>query len=288
MSDSTNLRSSKNEHSSVSPPVTRLVFMQEFKEIWVGGRVFTMLIVFSVLMSVTAFLLATNNEVQLMPMGHVMVTSMLAAITFGLFIGLIIAAESISGERERATLEVLLLTPANRRNIVLGKFLAALSPWPVALILTLPYVAVLAKGDPIFGQTIFYGSILGSLLAIAFICLGMLLSILSDSSRISLSVSLLVYVLALIPAQLPTEFQETPTGIFIASIDPLESTRLFLTKTLTGVATPSELWLYLAAPFLCTVILLGILFIYVAPRIGLEGGKGNIKLRALKPSKAID
>ena len=73
-----------------------------------------------------------------------------------------------------------------------------------------------------------------------------------------------------------------------ASVDPIESTRLFLTKTLTGVATPAELWLYLAAPFLCTVVLLGVLFIYVAPRIGLEGGKGNIKLRTWKPAKAID
>ena len=75
------------------------------------------------------------------------VTTIQAAITFGLFIGLVLASESISGERERATLEPLLLAPASRRQIVAGKYLAALSPWPIAYLITVPYVVVLSQGD---------------------------------------------------------------------------------------------------------------------------------------------
>ena len=76
------------------------------------------LILFSVLMSVTAFLLATNNEMRLLPVSQTVSVALTAAITFGLFIGLIISAESITGERERATFETLLLTPGSRSQII--------------------------------------------------------------------------------------------------------------------------------------------------------------------------
>ena len=276
------------QESSAAPPVGWLVFKHEFKEIWVGGHVFTLLIVFTVLMSVTAFLLATNNEVRLMSLGQTMLVAMLAAITFGLFIGLIIAAESISGERERATLEVLLLTPASRQQIVFGKFMAALTPWPVTLLLSVPYIAVLAKGDPVFGQTLLWGTVLGSLLAIAFISLGTILSIWSNSSRISLGLSLLVYVLALIPAQLPAEFQKTDAGILVALINPLEASRQFLSKTLIDGQSLSELWIYLAAPVFFISLLVGSLFLFFAPRLGLEGGNESIRWRIWKPAKTTN
>lgn len=275
------------ESSASLSPVAWVVFKQEFIEIWIGGRVFNLLILFTVLMSGTAFLLATNNEVRLLPLKQTVQVALVAAITFGLFNGLIIAGESISGERERATLEPLLLTPVSRQQIILGKFLAALSPWPVTLLLSIPYLAALSQGDPVLGQALFWGAIIGSLLSVAFIGLGMLLSIWSNSSRISLAVSLLVYVLALIPAQLPTEFQNTPAGVFIAAIDPLEASRLFLQKTIMESRPLSEVWIYLAAPIVFIALLLTILFLYAAPRLSLEGGRASLPWRMQGSAEAI-
>lgn len=287
MSDRQNVKGNEIEPSASAPPVGWLVFKQEFIEIWIGGRVFNLLILFSVLMSITAFLLATNNEVRLLPLSQTVQVALMAAITFGLFNGLIIAGESISGERERATLEALLLTPASRQQIILGKFLAALSPWPVTLLLSIPYLAVLSQGDPVLGQALFWGAIMGSLLSVAFIGFGMLLSIWSNSSRVSLAVSLLVYVLALIPAQLPTEFQATPAGVFIAATNPLEASRLFLQKTIMESQPLSEVWIYLAAPIVFIALLLGLLFFYAAPRLSLEGGRANLRWRIWRPAEAI-
>lgn len=262
-----------------APRVWWLVFKQEFIELWVGGRVLNLLILFSVLMSLTAFLLATNNEVRLLPVSQTVQVALMAAVTFGLFNGLIISAESVSGERERATLEALLLTPASRSQIILGKFLAALSPWPVTLILSIPYIAVLSQGDPVLGQALFWGTIMGTILAITFTGFGMLLSMWSQSSRVSLAVSLLVYVLALIPAQLPAEFQATPAGILIAAINPLEAARQFVQKTLLESLPLSELWIYLVAPTIFVALLLGVLFLYAAPRLSLEGGRAAMNWR---------
>src|SRR4029078_4152118 len=69
------------------------------------------------------------------------------AIQVSMLIGLIIGADSISGERERRTLEGLLLTPAGRNHFVLGKFLAGLTAWPVALVLTVPFMVRLSQGS---------------------------------------------------------------------------------------------------------------------------------------------
>lgn len=258
--------------SVASPPVWWLVFKQEVIELWLGGRVLNLLILFSVLMSVTAFLLATNNEIRLLPLSQTVSIALTAAITFGLFIGVIISGESISGERERATLEALLLTPGSRRQIITGKLLSALTPWPVTLLLSTPYIAVLSRGDPVLGWALFWGAIVGSILTIVFTGLGLLFSIWSNSSRTSLAASLLVYVLALTPAQLPAEFQATPAGTLIAATNPLEASRQFLERTIIDSQSLAATWLYLAAPAIFVALLLGVLFFYAAPRLSLEAG----------------
>jgi ABC-type Na+ efflux pump permease subunit len=254
-------------------PAWWLIFRQESHEMWAGGRVLNFLAIYTVLMSVTAYLLATNNELNLLPLKQTVVVAVTSTITFGLFIGLVIGAESISGERERATLEPLLLTPSGHRQIVAGKFLAAMSPWPAALLLSLPYVAVLSRGDPVMWVALFWGALMGSLLAVTFVGFGMLVSIWSDSSRVSLFVCLLVYAGSLIPAQLPTEFLSSPSGVLVSAIDPVEASSRLLTKVLGEGRALGEVWMYVVAPAAVTAVILGVLFVYSAPRLRLAAGE---------------
>jgi ABC-2 type transport system permease protein len=246
-------------------PVWWLVFRQELDDLWIGGKALNLLILFGVLMSITAFLLATNSELSLTPPRMMIVVMIQSAITFGLFIGLVIASESLSGERERATLEPLLLAPAGRRQIVLGKFLAALSPWPIAYAFCIPYVITLSQGDLALWPGLAWGAVLGTLTTVAFTGLGMLVSIWSNSSRTSLFVGLLI-----LPAQLPGEFQTTAAGAVVQTVDPLEAVRQFLLKGFVDVRPVDELWPLLYAPVAVTLVILGVLFLYAAPRLGLE------------------
>ena len=151
--------------SNSTTPVWWLVFKREFADLWVGGRVLILLILFSLIMSVTSILREVESQLNLIPPAEMIFLTLLGCISFGLFIGLIIGADSISGERERATLETLLLTPTARRQIVIGKFFAALSPWPVTLLLSIPYILVVAQGDEILGQALLLGALLGGVLA---------------------------------------------------------------------------------------------------------------------------
>jgi len=268
-------------------PVWWLVFRQELDDLWVGGKALNLLILFGILMSVTAFLLATNSELSLTPPRLMIVTMVQSAITFGLFIGLVIAAESFSGERERATLEPLLLAPAGRRHIALGKFLAALSPWPIAYLFCVPYVITLSQGDLALWPALLWGAIVGTLTTVAFTGLGMLVSLWSNSSRTSLFVGLLIYIVALLPAQLPGEFMTTAAGAVVQTVDPLEAIRQFLIKGFIDVRPVEELWPLLYAPVLVNAVVLGVLFLYAAPRVRLEADAPRFRWLAVGGSETI-
>jgi len=254
-----------------SRPIWWLVFVQELKELWVGGRALNLLILFTALMSATSFLLATNSELSLTPPRLMMVVTLQSTMSFALFLGLIVGAESVSGERERATLEALLLTPAGRRAVVLGKYLAALSPWPVAMALAVPYVVLLAQGDVALGIALVWGAALGTILTIFFTGIGVLASMWSGSTRTSLFVGLLVYLLALLPAQLPGEFQATTAGAVLQALDPLESARQFLNQYLVDGVALDDARLLLVAPILALVAVLIAILGFAAPRLGLDG-----------------
>jgi ABC-type Na+ efflux pump permease subunit len=266
---------------SAAAPAWWLVCKQELSELWLGGRMLNLLILYSVLLSITAYLLATNNELSLAPLTVVELIALQGTITFGLLISLIIAAESVSGERERATLETLLITPTSRRQLVTGKFLAALSAWPAALLLSIPYMMVLAQSDPmIVGPALFWGALLGSVLAATFTALGMIVSIWSSSNKVSLFVSLLIYVLCLLPAQLPGQIQDTPTLTIIRVLDPVEATNQLLQTLLAPgqvgvgvyVIPTNQLVLYFAGLAVVSALVISFLFLFVAPRLQREGG----------------
>ncbi len=271
MSNQQNVNSRQVERSGSASPVWWLVFKQEFTDLWIGGRVLILLILFSVVMSITSVLREVESQLSLIPPKEMVFLTLLGSISFGLFIGLIIGADSISGERERATLETLLLTPTRRRPIVVGKFLAALSPWPATLLLSIPYLAVLSQGDEVLSQALLLGVLLGGVLAVAFTGFGMLVSIWSNSNKMSLFVSLLVYLIFLIPTQFPGSAQKGDLGYLTQQLNPMQATSEFLEKVLVNNRTVAEKAPYLVAAVLSAAVVLGLLFLYAAPRLRLEG-----------------
>lgn len=253
-----------------------LILRKELADLWFGGRLLFLLILFSLLMSATALLRETESQLSLIPPAEMVFLTLLSAISFGVLISLVVGADSISGERERATLEPLLLAPTSRRKVIAAKFLAAVSPWPVALALTVPYVLVLAQGDEIIGPGLLWTLALGTLLAAAFAGFAMLVSMWSRSNRTSLFVCLLVYLLFLIPTQFPGEAQKGPLGYALQQVNPMQATSEFLEKFIVNNRAPSERFGYLVSSIASAVVIVATLFLYAAPRLQLEGGSPRI------------
>ncbi|HET7659168.1 MAG TPA: ABC transporter permease subunit [Oryzihumus sp.] len=251
-------------------PVWWLVFRREFVDLWTGGRVLVLLVLFSLIMSVTSVLRQLESQLSLIPPVEMVFLTVLSSITFGLFVGLVIAADSFSGERERATLEPLLLTPVRPRQLVLGKFLAALTPWPLTLLISVPYVWVLGQGDDSIKEGLLLGAMLGGLLSIAFTGLAMVISIWSRSNRTSLFASLLVYLIFLIPTQWPGSAQKGDLGYLVQQLNPLQASSEFLEKVIVNNRTVAEKMPYLMAAIYAAAGVLVVLMLVAAPRLRLD------------------
>src|SRR3954447_21016394 len=106
-----------------------VILQQELRDLWLGGRGLMLALAFSLLLSVIAYLVATNRALNFLEQRESVNLTLQVAIAVGTLLALLVAADSVSGERERGTLEGLLLAPVSRRQIAVGKLLAAASLW---------------------------------------------------------------------------------------------------------------------------------------------------------------
>ena len=253
-------------------PAWWIVFKRELSELWIWGKAFYLMIFYSIFLGIASFVFASNNELSLMPPREMIYLTISNSITVSLFIALITGADSFSGERERATLEALLLTPAKRRQIVIGKFLASISLWPLAYVITIPYVFVLSQGNDILATALLCGAFLGTLLSLAFTGFGMFVSVWSNSNKTSLFVSLTVFLLFQIPVQFPGGAQTGTMGKLLKKLDPLEGADHFLEKIIVNNRSVGELMPFLWGSIIFAILVFVLLFLFAAQRLSLEGG----------------
>src|ERR671936_2583847 len=165
-------------------PGWSVVGEQELRDLWLGGRGLLLGLAFSALLSIIAYLTATNQALNFLEQRESVNLTLQVAIAVGSLLALLAAADAISGERERSTLESLLLAPVSRLEITVGKLLAALSLWLAAFVITVPYVWFLGRGIGLVGDTLVAGILVGTLLALFLASLGIVISVFSSSNRV--------------------------------------------------------------------------------------------------------
>ncbi|NUT47473.1 MAG: ABC transporter permease subunit, partial [Saccharothrix sp.] len=135
----------------------RVIAGQECRDLWLSGRGPVLTFAYAVLLSVVTYLAATNQILNFLEQRESVNLVLQIAVAVGVLLTLVVAADAISGERERGTLESLLLTPVSRGAIVLGKLVAAMSLWGAVFVVALPYLWVLGKGVAVVGEAVLLG-----------------------------------------------------------------------------------------------------------------------------------
>lgn len=100
-----------------------------------------------------------------------------------------LTADLISGERERQTLDLLLVTPLSRRQIVLGKLAAALASLLLLIVLALPIQAVAILIGGVEVAELLAGLVLLVLTATTYGCVGLYWSARLHSTRAAMLIS---------------------------------------------------------------------------------------------------
>jgi len=208
----------------------KIVAVQELRDLWLGGRGLVLSLAFSVLLSILAYLTATNHSLNFLEQRESVNLTVQVAIAVGALLTLLGAADAISGERERGSLESLLLTPVSHLHLTLGKLLGAASLWLAAFVLTIPYVWFLGRGVGIVWVALAAGFLVGTLLALFLVSLGIFISVFARSNRISLSLSLFILLALFAPTQFPTGAQQGWLGDFLLRANPFTAGEHYVGK----------------------------------------------------------
>lgn len=241
-----------------TPPQRRasgwaIVGEREIRDLWLGGRGLLLGLAFSVLLSVIAYLVAANQALNFLEQRESVNLTLQVAVASGSLLTLLAAADSVSGERERATLESLLLTPVARLGITSGKLLGALSLWLGAFVITIPYVWFLGRGIGLVGDAIVTGLVIGTLLAIFLASLGMIISVFANSNRVSLSLSLFILLALFAPTQFPISAQRG-WGEILLRVNPITAGEHYVGRILVNGDGWGDNLSWLVAPIVAAVV----------------------------------
>jgi len=249
-----------------------VVLGQELRDLWLGGRGLLLSLGFSLLLSTVTYLLAINTDLNFLERRDSVSLTLQVATAIGGLLALIAAADAISGERERGTLETVLLTPLARREIVVGKLIASISLWLVAFAITVPYVWFLGRGVGIVGDALVIGFVVGTLIAIFLASLGTLISLFSSSNRVALSLSLFLLLALFAPTQLPSGAQKGWLGDLLVRIDPMSAGEHYVGKIVVSGHSWTQDVSLLISPVIAAIGLTAAVVILSSRYLGLRGG----------------
>jgi sodium transport system permease protein len=171
--------------------------------------------------------------------------------------GMYTAMDVAAGEKERKTLEALLLTPASRTQIVLGKFLAVTTTATVAVVLSLfsmtlsvkyliPKEAEAALRVTIGGQTVLLMLIPSLLIAAMFAAILIAVSIFAKSFKEAQANITPVWMAGFMPIVLVNILQNYRPSTPVYAVPVLNATMLFK-EVLVGEVNPVHIAVTIAS-----------------------------------------
>lgn len=242
----------------------RVVAAEELRDLWVAGRGAWMVFVLSLILSVSTVALARTASVNLLDAREGAVAIARLAAGVGALLAMLVASDAISGERERATLEALLVTPVDRRHLVVGKLIAALSLSVGCYLVSVPYLIVIGRIAGITGAAVVAAGIVGGLAAVLLAVGALVISLRASTNRTSLAASLLTLTVLALPGLLPATAMKSAVAQAIARVDPISALLGFLNAVLVDerpLAAGAE---WLLSPVLLAVI--AVVWVMSAPR----------------------
>lgn len=248
----------------------RIVLDQELGRIWWRGPGTWVILGIAVAMSVVAVGLSYTSQINLLDAREGLAVLVRLSVGIGLVLAGFAAADSISGERDRSTLESLLLTPVDHRQVLLAKLAASASWWAAALLVSAPYLIVMGIGHGGIAALGVSASV-GAALMVLIVGAGGLLSARFSSTVQSAGAMLLGLAVLAVPGILPGALMRGTVGTFVLRADPLTAAQQFLNLVVIDQRPAADEWPWLLSPVIAAVGAV-VLVWRVGDRIELEPG----------------
>jgi ABC-2 type transport system permease protein len=248
------------------------VGLKESKESLYAVRGSMWAVISAIVLSLMSYLLLTDAELSLLDQSEMLYIIASLAVGLGLLVGGILAGDSIAGERERGTLEGLLLAPVGRGPLMLGKIGAIVAAWLLVFAISVPYVLVVGSGTGLSGPALLYTFLLGTLCVAGFTSLTVGISCLASSGRNVTLAALAIFIGMAAPTLLGTVLQNSWFGTIYNASSPFAQVRLSLDSVIVDREGLAVQLPHLGA-LVTFVVLAGAFAAIAARRISLEGSQ---------------
>lgn len=199
---------------------TGLIARKEGGDLLLSLRGLGWLLTMAVVLSVFGLLLVGNTELSLLDNAQVVYDMGGIVTALGALLAVVVGTDAVAGERERGTIVSLLLTPASRNSILLGKLGGQAIAWMVMYAIALPYFWAVGST----GQNLVDGAVsvalLGTPVVLGFGFLAMGLGARLDSARSSLLTGLIVLLLSASPMLLGPSLRQSAIGRAFDAVNP--------------------------------------------------------------------
>jgi ABC-2 type transport system permease protein len=253
-------------------PGWRVVTRHETAELWLSSKGLSVLFGFTVALAVLSYLASGDAAINLLDARESVGVVVKTSIGLGSLTALVVSADAISGERERGTLEALLVTPVVRRHIVIGKLLASTTMWLASLLVALAFVVVMADGPGVVANAVAVLVVVGGLVAAALTALGLAISSIAMSNRVSLAASVTALLVLAAPSQLPAIKASGALGSVLIKANPVSAGLTMADNVLVKTQAWSDQWPYLVSPIVASMGLTAVAIV-LSGRLELGGSR---------------
>jgi len=199
---------------------TSLIARKEGGDLLLSLRGLSWLLTMAIVLSVFGALLIGNTELSLLDNAQVVYDMGGIVTALGALLAVVVGTDAVAGERERGTLVSLLLTPASRNSILMGKLGGQAIAWGVMYLIALPYFWAVGST----GQNLVDGAVsvalLGTPVVLGFGFLAMGLGSRLDSTRSSLLTGLIILLLSASPLLLGPSLRQSAIGRAFDAVNP--------------------------------------------------------------------
>lgn len=249
-----------------------VIAVHELRVLWLSARGLTVLFGYTLLLSIMAFVAASEAQLNLLDARESVGIVVQMAIGLGTLAALVVSADAISGERERDTLEALLVTPVSRRALVIGKMAGASSMWMAGITVALPYVIAMARGPGVAADAMFVLVVAGSLVGVSLTAVGMAISAIAMSNRVSLAAAVGLLLVFAAPSQLPAVTANGVLGSFLIAANPVSAGLKLAGLVLIDQESLASHWTLLISPAVAAIVL-SFVAIRLSSRVRLGGAR---------------
>ncbi|MGH7784920.1 MAG: ABC transporter permease, partial [Candidatus Binatia bacterium] len=196
-----------------------LIRKETFEDLLAARGAFFLLVA-TVVLSGVSVLLVSNTELSLLDDAEAVYLIAAITLTLACLLAILRGSDGFAGERDRETLEILMLTPATGGRLAVAKLAGILFTWLIVLVLSIPYLWSVGRAGQYFRLAVGYLSITGTLLILIFGGLALALSAKVKSFKAVLTMGLTLFLFSGSPLLIGASLRQSTAGQILDLLNP--------------------------------------------------------------------